>query len=426
MMDLSNMKKQLGLSMIELMVAMTISAILLLGVSMIFISNKKTYQTQDALSEVQEAGRFALQFLSEPIQMAGYTGCGNMELIPTIDVRKQLDQSIDVSATLRGFEDVGAKNDNTKTTLRDVLEDSYPQATYNVDWDNVATNWVSGTDIISIYFMQADGTTVTGNTTPVNSNIKINGNPTALAQNDSVMITDCQVAYVINITNSPATSPLGAGVVTLTHGGSNNASNGYCKNNDCTVTPNTGAQVARFVESVYYIGDNNGDNRNTTSLYRINISRTISSGSLVVDELVEGIADMQLVYGVDIDDDRIVDEYQPASTIIQNITTDYDGLDGVDPKDGWRQVLSVQIGLLAESNDVAAREEYAVTFNLPYSVDGNGVPRGQVTYNAPGNNIQFDTDESGSANNTIALSADRKFRMRHAFNSTIAMRNRLP
>jgi type IV pilus assembly protein PilW len=380
---------------------------------MIFISNKKTYQTQDALSEVQEAGRFALQFLSEPIQMAGYTGCGNMELIPTIDVRKASDQEMDVGSATRGFE--------SRTDLINALTASYPSFT----WTGAATNMVAGTDVISIFYMQADGTVVSGNTTPVNSNIKINGNPTGIAQNDSVMITDCQVAYVISVTNSPGTAALGSGDVTLTHGGSNNASNGYCKNNDCTVTPNTGAQVARFVENVYYIGTNAG--RTTTSLYRIDVGQSVSSGTLVQDELVEGIADMQLVYGVDIDDDRIVDEYQPASSIAANVTQDYNG-DGTagNADDGWRQVVSVQIGLLAESNDAAAREEYAVTFNLPYSVDGNGVPQGQVTYNAPGNNIQLDTNGDNTVDTTTALSADRKFRMRHAFNSTIAMRNRLP
>jgi type IV pilus assembly protein PilW len=139
MLGKSNMKKQRGLSMIELMVAMTISAILLLGVSMIFVSNKKTYQTQDALSGVQEAGRFALMFLSEPIQMAGYTGCGNLELIPAVDIRKTANQDIELSSATRGFE--------SRTDLVNALSATYPSGT----WGTVASNWVAGTDILSLY-----------------------------------------------------------------------------------------------------------------------------------------------------------------------------------------------------------------------------------------------------------------------------------
>ena len=139
MLDISSMKKQRGLSLIELMVAMTISAILLLGVSMIFVSNKKTYQTQDALSEVQEAGRFALMFLSEPIQMAGYTGCGNLELIPSIDIRKTANQELDLSSSTRGFE---SRND-----LINALSATYPSGS----WNGVASNWVAGHSIHHVY-----------------------------------------------------------------------------------------------------------------------------------------------------------------------------------------------------------------------------------------------------------------------------------
>ena len=69
---------QRGLSLVEIMIAVTISVVLLAGVGKIFVSSKQTYRVQDALSRVQENGRFAADFLSRGIRMAGYSGCNNI------------------------------------------------------------------------------------------------------------------------------------------------------------------------------------------------------------------------------------------------------------------------------------------------------------------------------------------------------------
>lgn len=65
---------QKGLSLVELMIAITLGLILMAGVMQLFISSKNTYQTQQGSSRVQETGRLALEFLSRDIRMAGYTG----------------------------------------------------------------------------------------------------------------------------------------------------------------------------------------------------------------------------------------------------------------------------------------------------------------------------------------------------------------
>lgn len=66
-----------GLSLIELMVALVIATFLLLGITQIFIAAKVSYQTQDALSRIQESARFALIGLQRSVRMAGYLGAGN-------------------------------------------------------------------------------------------------------------------------------------------------------------------------------------------------------------------------------------------------------------------------------------------------------------------------------------------------------------
>lgn len=71
------MKKQSGLSLIELMVAILISSILILGVTELFSTTLNTDRTNTALSRVQESGRLALEMMGADARRAGYVGCIN-------------------------------------------------------------------------------------------------------------------------------------------------------------------------------------------------------------------------------------------------------------------------------------------------------------------------------------------------------------
>ncbi|TBV04698.1 prepilin-type N-terminal cleavage/methylation domain-containing protein [Phytopseudomonas dryadis] len=66
------LKGQRGLSLVELMVALLLSSFLILGVTQIYIDNKRSYLFQQGQSENQENGRFALLFLEKELARAGY------------------------------------------------------------------------------------------------------------------------------------------------------------------------------------------------------------------------------------------------------------------------------------------------------------------------------------------------------------------
>lgn len=71
------MKKQQGLSLIELMVAILISSVLLLGVLELFSNTSATDKTNTALARVQESGRVALEVIGADARRAGYQGCSS-------------------------------------------------------------------------------------------------------------------------------------------------------------------------------------------------------------------------------------------------------------------------------------------------------------------------------------------------------------
>lgn len=63
---------QRGLTLVEMMVAITVGLLLLGGVVQIFFSNSQAYRVQDDMARVQENGRFALDMLAQNIRKAGY------------------------------------------------------------------------------------------------------------------------------------------------------------------------------------------------------------------------------------------------------------------------------------------------------------------------------------------------------------------
>lgn len=69
------MRKQFGLSLVELMISVTLGLILMTGVMKLFLSSKTVFSTQQGLSRIQETGRLAIDFLSHDISGAAYYGC---------------------------------------------------------------------------------------------------------------------------------------------------------------------------------------------------------------------------------------------------------------------------------------------------------------------------------------------------------------
>lgn len=74
-MALMRKKSTTGFSLIELMIAMLIGLIVLNGVIQVMLSSKRSYLDNQAVSQIQENARFALDALSREIRIAGYIGC---------------------------------------------------------------------------------------------------------------------------------------------------------------------------------------------------------------------------------------------------------------------------------------------------------------------------------------------------------------
>lgn len=65
--------KQNGLSLIELMIALALGIFIIVGISYVYISGKRSSITTDQVSILQDNGRAVLQQLTDVIQHAGYS-----------------------------------------------------------------------------------------------------------------------------------------------------------------------------------------------------------------------------------------------------------------------------------------------------------------------------------------------------------------
>ena len=80
---------QQGFSLIEILVAMVLSAVLVTGVIQMYLSGNESYRLQTEMARMQENQRLALTFLQRDIRKAGYfegVNAPNFNPIPKFDV----------------------------------------------------------------------------------------------------------------------------------------------------------------------------------------------------------------------------------------------------------------------------------------------------------------------------------------------------
>ena len=69
---MTTQRRQQGLTLVELMIAMAIGVLLLFGISLLFSQNRQSFRQNEEISRIQENARFAIAELSRDLAMAGF------------------------------------------------------------------------------------------------------------------------------------------------------------------------------------------------------------------------------------------------------------------------------------------------------------------------------------------------------------------
>jgi type IV pilus assembly protein PilW len=270
--------KQRGLTLVELMVAITVGLILTAGIIQIFINSKQTYRVEQSLSRLQESGRMALDFIANDIRMAGYWGCQHTTSDDSGDVIiNNLDPAgsgyIDFTAAgITGTEGGGAPD---SITLRGA--DSTPGLTPQPN---------GGGGVYSL-----------SPSTALQVNL-----PNNLKSGDLVLVSDCTHGDIFQITGA---DPSAGGVVDHAVGV------GSPGNTSQLLKTYEGDASIFYMHHIVYTIQNGADGQ--PALWR--------SDNNVDQEIVDDVSDLQILYGEDMDDDGSVDTYVTADNV-----TDFDNV----------------------------------------------------------------------------------------------------
>mgnify|MGYP000521139313 CR=1 FL=1 len=348
---------QKGMTLIEIMVSLLIGAFLIGGVIKIFTNTHQTYRVQENLSRIQESGRFAMEFMTRDIRMADFWGCVD---VSQIENKLKPSAIFDLYASgIAGSDDDNGGNDG------------------DADNDENANGIWDGTDIITLRGASAVGIGIETQPTNNAAALKVKNN-SGLEVNDIVLISNCSAGDIFQLSNITANAS--AGFEDFIHNTGGNSSIG---DPDFPGNATAKLEAKKEVDATGPLDGLYGVDSNIYKMqminYRIGISvsgapalfRSINTGSF--QTLIEGVEDMQILYGEDTNADNSADYYVDANDVVS-----------------MENVISLRISLVIRS-----LEDNLTLTSRPYDI------------------------------NYVTVTPTDK-RIRRVFTSTIAVRNRLP
>ena len=343
-------RTQSGLSLVEAMIAMLIGSVIMVGVVQLLVANSETHKLMMGQSRMQESARFSLDFIARTVRQAGYRGCfsSNAALHTTIDPPAALPYEYDLRFGVQGYDASGA---NLWTPMLTNL----PQTTSggvdtNIYYQSLGTDTltaqgqgqnngidigaiVSGTDVLTVRNMdQQDIEARIGILVGANDPIVVQVPPDGLnlLVNHMAVIHDCEKATIFRVTSVANDTPV-ANQMTIGH---DTADVDAVRNSINTLALRNFFGVDGAVTAIqsytYFIAPGTGQNAQGAtplSLWR-------KTGLTAPIELVEGVEDLQILYGVSTDDDITPNQYVAANSVAD-----------------WKDVTTIRITVVVNSVD---------------------------------------------------------------------------
>ncbi len=306
-------EKEKGFTLVEMMVALLVGFLVLSGISQIFIKTKRASVLQDELARMQENSRYAMQILGNEIRNAGYLGCRHSSNMDAAYLDTEGTYLDDFSVAMEGFEATGT-GPGDAFVLNEATK-GWSNASGETPYDTVLKNqpFQPGSDILVIRYAHGPGLSLTED--KQNDSLIRVANVSRESQScpggsdgfsglcaggeERAIISDCERARVFRI-----------GALDLTGGGTlviSDASGTQWVGEHNSSRPFTKADASVFSARTvaFFVRDNGTGN---PALYR-------KIGDKNAEELVEGVENIQVVFGEDSDGDGVANQYIPADEV---------------------------------------------------------------------------------------------------------------
>ncbi len=289
---------QVGFTLVELMVAMVVGLIVMAGIGQIFIHSKRSAALQDELSMLQENGRYAMQLLRNDILDAGYLGCGHVASLAD-SIRSTGSYADNFTVGVNGYE---ASSSGWIPPLPPELDDPA------IGSDDV----LPGTDVITVRYAEGDGLRmtqpkdsylfrVTNLSTEAGACAGGTDSYSGLCAGDLMIVSDCTKARTFVIQGLH----VGGGSLAIYH---DNPAWGDASDLEPANHFNPAYSYLFKATTVSYFIHMRDPASGVPSLYR-------KVGNGAPEELVEGVENMQILYGVDSDGDNIPNQFLHADSV---------------------------------------------------------------------------------------------------------------
>lgn len=322
-------KNQSGISLVEVMVALALGLIVSVGALSLMLGNRQSYRTTESLARVQEATRISFDLMSRDLRAAGINACSGgvrvMNLLRNPDNLWWLEWN----GGLRGF-------DNTDVSRAAAFGTDIEQRVANTDMIELMHASTSALPVKAHNADDAAKDLPDGLTVPARSialeRIGTERLPHGIRSGDLLVVCDYEDTAIFQATGVNADANSVEHLADVGTPGNCHHSLGFRSRCDSTNAKafQPGSQLMRFEPVAWFVGNNDGsgNDRSPTSLYRIRVaSDGAGNAAPVIEEVVEGVRDMQLRYMYDRDD-----EYRLAGAVAD-----------------WRLVTGVEITLTIES-----------------------------------------------------------------------------
>mgnify|MGYP000155491031 CR=1 FL=1 len=306
-----------GYSLVELLIAMSLGLFVMAGVLTVFSDNSRIYKVLDARSRMQENARYALYVLGRDIRMAGYMSC---------DSSTRIANTVDSSNWQFWGDAVSGYEGGVSVFPAEFSADMYTSPNAPVNPDALALRRADSDENFIISSHNANSATIhfAEDKSVEKGEIYVIANPQCTQLGIFQASGPASAGphnHIVHNTGG-STTP---GNCTKQLGGSFNCSPS-AENNVCIPSVTTlpvgesckysfppGSTLFRLITHAYYIGSS----QNIPSLFNEKlIVDTVTHDADTLDELVvQGVENMQILYGVDTDADDIPDQYVTANNI---------------------------------------------------------------------------------------------------------------
>ncbi|MGK0169347.1 MAG: type IV pilus assembly protein PilW [Gammaproteobacteria bacterium] len=268
--------RQRGLSLIQLMVALTIGALITTGLIQLLISTKRTYRAQEAQARVQEIGRFSMDLVGYEVRMAGFMGCPNLDRVtPRVVANPAPSPTFSATNFIQAYE-------ANVADWTPILPASLSTATL-------------GNDVVTVHRGGDCAANLSAILATDDAAISIaSGSGCGFSAGDYLLISDCVNVDVFRATNVSSSG----GIETITHTTTNNTSARFSK------TYGTDALIYKIQKTSFFVAPGAGGQ---PALWR-------QFDTDAAQELAEGVEGMQLLYGEDLNNDLSANHYVVSST----------------------------------------------------------------------------------------------------------------